>query len=182
MGEEDAAGVTSEDPGARSPKLLRTGAPARPPLGGSPATTHDRPQPEGGAWPIPLRIRAGTVSRSSPADASAPRVAEGAEADQPGDNTGTNGRRRRPSEEKVFRVLMADSAASVALPGGLSSDETADDERSGREPPGGDRRRRPYLVVNDGHSGSTLSCYKPRYAVTVFSFPFNTFCSKINGF
>eukprot|EP00752_Nemacystus_decipiens_P001823 g1761.t1 len=171
---EGAEGGQSEDAGARSPKLLRTGAPVtgeRPlegrtsavdvPACGSTeesggAATHEKSQPARAAWPVPLRIRAAGGSRS---------FSNGAPAHGVEGNDGAHGGRSngQPGEE-TRSVLLTETSTSVFLPclycrsdadgsdeGTISAEGTDLEDRDGSQEAGRDRRS--YLVVNDGHSG-----------------------------
>lgn len=172
--EEGTEGGESEDAGARSPKLLRTGAPVPGgrPFGGrtsavdvqacgaaevaGSAASQEKPRPARAAWPVPLRIRAAAGSRS--VSNGAPGRVEGNEAAHDGDRS--NGH----PEEETRSVLLTETSTSVALPclscgsaaggsseGAMSAEGFGFENRNGNQDAG--RERRPYMVVNDGHSG-----------------------------
>lgn len=171
--EEGAKGGKGDDAGARSPKLPRTGTPVpsgRPREGTTSAVdlqvcgaaevagSAERSQPAPAAWPVPLRIRAATGSRSVSHGAPASAV-ESREGGRDGKSNG-----QQPGED-TRSVLLTETSTSVVLPS-LSCDSAADGsgegaisaERVGNSENGGGnqetgRERRPYLVVNDGHSG-----------------------------
>ena len=171
--EDGADGAQSEDAGARSPRLLRTGAPV---AGGrllegrtdavdvqgcdaagvaGSVAAQEEPQPAGAAWPVPLRIRAAT---------GPPVVSNGAAAVE-GKEGVVGGRLNAKLGEETHSVLLTETSTSVALhclSCGSAAHESGEGAISGEgvEFETGDgsqhefgRERRPYLVVNDGHSG-----------------------------
>lgn len=166
--EEGADGGRSEEAGAGSPGSLRTGAtvPDGRSLEGRTsavdvqeygAATQERPQPSRAAWPIPLRIRAGTgvrpVSNGPPAHA-----VEAEDGESGGRSNGHLGEETRSfllaetSTSVVLRGLACGPAADVSGEGTTSAEGRETLEiRGGNQESG--RERRPYLVMNDGHSG-----------------------------
>lgn len=155
--EEGAEGGRSEDAGAPVPGgrplegrtcAVDVQACGADEVAGS-AATQEKPQPARAAWPVPLRIRAATGSRSVSNGAPAGAV-EGRSNGQPG--------------EEMHSVLLVETSTSVALPfvscgsaaggsseGAVSAEGVRFENRGGNQEAG--RERRPYLVVNDGHSG-----------------------------
>lgn len=172
--DEGADGGQSEDSGARSPELLRTGATVaggQPRKGGTSAVhlqgcgaaqvagsaaTQEKPQPARATWPVPLRIRVATGRLAVPNGAPAGAV-DGKEGGLGGGLNGQLG-------EETRSVLLTETSTSVVLPclscgspADGSGEGTLSAERMEFDNGGGNqefcRERRPYLVVNDGHSG-----------------------------